>query len=202
MRYTDHSRFAYALDAIELVLDFFRIHVQPAGNDQILLATDEAHDTVLVDRRNVTGHEPTVDCEGLGGFVRVAPVAGEHVGPFDLEYSRLVRTEDPVCATYTSVHARQRSTDGSGNTFTVERVRRDHAGFRHAVTLENPLSRALLELVEHLGAQRRRARDPQAESGTLEREVGLGEQSRVVRRHAHEHRRGTERAFDDRCIET
>ena len=136
----------------------------------------------------------------IGGLLRHAPVALEHVGPAYLEHADLAGAEHaPVFVGDPELDAGQRQADRAGPPLAVQRVRRVHAGLGHAVALEDAVARARLEVVKGLLEQRRRARDEQAEPGAARgRQPVLRQQAGIVGRHAHHDRRARQR-FERLC---
>ena len=91
---------------------------------------------------------------------------------------------------YAHAHSRQRKAHRPRPAFAVIGVRRDHAGFGHAVALENGKAGALPPGDVSLGEQRRRARDEQAHVGAdSAAEAGMVEQAGIEGRNPHQRRR-------------
>jgi hypothetical protein len=84
-------------------------------------------------------------------------------------------------------HTWQCRADGAGPTRAGKGIRGIHPGFGHAVAFEYGVPGALLKFVEGLRQQRRRAAGEQPHRAALSlAECGLGQQARIVCRHAHE----------------
>ena len=148
---------------------------------------------VGVDLADVAGLEPAVGGEL---FVRSSPACASSrlntlgpltsMPPISPAGQRLRRRR----------RARARATPGSGKPTVPPRrspscravgVGGEHHGLAHAVALEDGVAGALAPVVEGLHQQRRRAGDEQAHvRAGLARELRLGQQAHVQRRHAHE----------------
>ena len=79
MRQADHGRFDDTGHGVDHVLDFLRIDVEAAGDDQVLGAADDGDVAVGIAPAHVAGLEPAVGGEFLGGLFRHLPVADEDV---------------------------------------------------------------------------------------------------------------------------
>jgi len=73
-------------------LDLGRCDVEPACDDELLDAVDDAHESGLVDRDDVAGAEPAVG-EDLLGLFGLAVVAAEHLRSAHDQLSSLTRLD-------------------------------------------------------------------------------------------------------------
>ena len=142
----------------------------------------------------VSGAEPALAVERLGGRVGSTPVALENVGATYLNLARLLVFD---WLTADQVHdprllAGEGLPNCSGSALTPKRVREIHARLGHPVALQDALAKASLEIVECLHAEGRGTRDVQPNRrGTDAARLGLGDQAGVHRRNAEEHARLT-----------
>ena len=104
VRQADHGAFGDAGDGVQQHLDLFGIDVVTAGDDQILGAADDGDIAVCVDLPQITGDEPAVGAQILGGFVGHLPVAGKDVRAAHLDHA----IHQP------QFHPRQRKADRAG----------------------------------------------------------------------------------------
>ena len=142
--HADHRRFDDAGQRVDLLLDFLRIDVEAAGDDEVLRAADDAQIAVRQQLAHVAGAEVAVGGELLARLLRHAPVAGEDVRPLDLDAADLAgRAAASVVVDDAHRHAGKRRPDGAGDALAVERIRRVHAGLGHAVALEDRVPGAL-----------------------------------------------------------
>ena len=197
MRHADDGAFQDSLDIVDHAFHFLRVDIQPAGNDQVLVAADDADIAVGITHRHVAGDEEAVLAEGLGGFFRHFPIAEEDIVAALLDDADLairqrragLRIGNP------DFHAGKRKPDGAGAAVALERVRGAHVGFGHAVALEDRLARQFLELAMRLCQQRGR---PGNEQPHVRR--GFGGEALMVQkpgvegRHTH-HRGGFRHPF-------
>ena len=70
------------------LLDFAGVHVEATGNDHFLLAVDDEHVALGVDRRQVAGEVVAVTHD-FGGKLRRAPVALHDIRPLDHDFTDL-----------------------------------------------------------------------------------------------------------------
>ena len=90
VRYPHHGYLGDSRMLVQRLLDFARIDVVPAANDQVLLAVDDEVVTVPVDDGDVTGGEPSPTqgfCSGFG----LIPLPLHHIRTIDLNLTRLAR---------------------------------------------------------------------------------------------------------------
>ena len=145
------------------VLDFARVHVESARDDELLGPADDAQVAVGVERSDVAGAEPrAVVVVGERGGVGLGslPVAGEHVrsAEQDLAARRRGASSTPG----------QREADGAGAALAVVGVRHVHERLGHAVALEHvDTGRVVGSSREQRRRQRCRARHAEAERGEL-----------------------------------
>src|ERR1700682_6824127 len=86
MRHADHGGFDHARHGVNLAFDFLRIHIEAAGDHEILAAAENVHVAVTVDLAEIAGDEEAVVAEfGLGLF-RHPPVTPEDVRALDLDH--------------------------------------------------------------------------------------------------------------------
>ena len=85
MRHADHCGFGDIGPVVEHRLDLCWIDVEPARNDQILLAPDQLDRTVRIDKAHVAGDEIPIGPEFRSRFLRHLPIALEDVRPPHLD---------------------------------------------------------------------------------------------------------------------
>ena len=76
-----HAEHGHVLDggiAVEIFLDLPRVDVFAAADDHVALAVDQPDVAVGIAARHVTHRAPRA-VKRLGGFLRVLPVAVEHI---------------------------------------------------------------------------------------------------------------------------
>ena len=192
VRTADHGALGDARQRIDLALDFLRIDIEAAGDDQVLGAPDDVHITALIDLADIAGDEEAVGAEfGLGLF-RHAPIAGKHIRPLHLDAAGLALRQ--FLAGFgigdAQFNARQREADRAGDAIAVIRVRRVHVGLGHAVAFENGVTGPLLEFDMRFGEQRRRTRceQPHVLAGGFGQARNF-QQPRIESRHTHHRRR-------------
>ena len=178
---------------VEHLLDLARVHVEPAAQDHVLRAV---HDVVVargIAPGEVAGAEPAVLGDGLGGGLRLAPVALHHVLPADphLAQGLLIALghDGPVRR-----HQLQFApADGASDRARLMRLTRmvearDRGGLGQAVALEDLAVEGGLEAAQQLHGQGRSAGDAQAQAGQVLRMVlGRGQHGPVHGGHADEH---------------
>ena len=203
VRRADHRRFRYSRYFIEPVLDFLRVDVEAAGDDQVLAAADQGHPALAVDAREVAGDEEAVVAHLLGRLLRQSPVARKQIRAANLQGAHFTRCHfDAVLAHGPHFDPGQRETDRARHTLPEQRIRGDHPGLRHAVALQDPVTGASLEVAEDGFRQRRRAGDEKPDAPAVRAaETRLRQQTRVERRHAHQHRRLRQQAAHFRGVE-
>src|SRR5690606_7163615 len=89
VRHAHQRAFGHPGHFVDVALDFGRVHVVAAADDQVLAAAHDAHVVALVYPAHVAGLEPAVGRELLGRFLGHAPVALEHVGALHLDVADL-----------------------------------------------------------------------------------------------------------------
>jgi len=152
---------------------------------------------VRVDHRDIARPEPAVLSELLRRLFGHAPVAAEDVGAAHLQAADLAGGERCALVAHDAqINARQGKAHRSRPPFTIIGVRRIHAGFRHAIALEDRVPGARAELLEGLGEKRRGAgsEEPHVRHG-LAAEIVARKKPRVKGRHTHEGR-GTGKLAD------
>ncbi len=187
----DDRGFRHSGERVDLLLDFLRVDVEAAGDDQVLRAADDADVAIGEDLAHVAGAKPPVGGEFLARLLRHAPVAGKHIGSLHFDAADHARGAG-VAVRVDDAHryAGKRWADGARNPFAFERIRRVHAGLGHPVALENRVSGALPEFAEGLGQERRRPGDEQPHRAAVcGAERRIREEPRVERRNAHHDRR-------------
>ena len=192
MRHAEHGAFQNSLDCIQLDFDFFGIDVAAAADHQVFGAADDMHVAVAIDSPHISRLEPAIGAELTARFLLVAPVSCEHIRTFDLEGADDIRLGfDPAALSLPHAHRNsfQRRTDRSGQSHAIIGIGCVHHGFRHAVALQNHMTRALLKFSVSLRQQGRRTRNEQAHRRRrISIQTSLLQQARVVRRHAHVNR--------------
>src|SRR3954463_13388377 len=91
MWHADHGGFDHARHGVDLALDFLRIDVETAGDDEILAAAEDVDVALVVDLAEVAGDEKTVVAKFRLGLLRHAPVSPEHVRALDLDHADRIR---------------------------------------------------------------------------------------------------------------
>src|SRR5258708_10317186 len=86
MRHADHGGFDHARHGVDLALDFLRIHVEAAGDHEILAAAENVHIAFAVDLAEIAGDEEAVVAEFGFGLLRHPPIALEDVRALDLDH--------------------------------------------------------------------------------------------------------------------
>ncbi len=120
-------------EATQHDFDVGRVDVESRGDDQVLLAIDDAEEPVLVASGQVAGVEPTV-ANRLRGRFGVIQVAEHHLRAFDgqlADFSGRQRHQSGVGVDNLRLRVGQRKADGMGSRGAIERAGvRDRAGFR------------------------------------------------------------------------
>ena len=75
------------------ILELVGIHVKARHHDHVLLAIDNAHITIGLHQRDVSGGEPAVAVNHLGRGLGALPVAGHNLRAAHTELPRLVEPE-------------------------------------------------------------------------------------------------------------
>src|SRR3990172_2606003 len=81
----EYGRLQHPGQFIDLHFDLFRVDVVSAGDDQVAVATDNAHVPARIDLPDVTGTKETIGGELGAGLRGHAPVAAEHAGTTHLD---------------------------------------------------------------------------------------------------------------------
>ncbi len=88
-----------------------RIDVEPAGDDEILVAADQKDVAARIAKAEIAGGEEAVVVQIGAGLFGVAPIALEHIGALDLDHAaRAVRQIGAVGGSVTRMEM-----PGSGN---------------------------------------------------------------------------------------
>ena len=163
---------------VEDVLDLARVDVVAAADDQVLLAVDDEEEAVLVDVAEVAGVEPAVG-DRLGGGL--AGGRGSRVITLTPR-----TTSSPTCSPARrqravlrvpdlDLDAADRLADAVDPPFLGAQVeRRGRRGLGQAVALEDHDAEGALELVDHLGGDRRAAGDARRAATRGRRSRGPG----------------------------
>ena len=163
MRHTDHGAFQNPLDSVDHALDLFRVDIQPARDDQILVTPDNADIAVSITHGHVAGDEEAVITEGFGGLLRHFPIAEKDIVAALLDDADLAirQWRAGLRVGNADVHTGKRKADGAGAAVAIERIRGAHIGFGHAIAFKNGFAGARLELAVRFRQKRRRAGDEQ-----------------------------------------
>src|SRR3954468_18229924 len=130
------------------LLDFARVDVEPAGNNQIAQAGLQREVSVRRPDADVAGSEPAV-AERLPRARRIPPVLAEHVRTADADLpGRPIGCRLSVSVEDANADARHRHTNATGSAFADIWVRGVDEGFAHAVSLENRVSESIAEAFE------------------------------------------------------
>src|SRR5215207_9388113 len=176
---------------VEDLFDLARVDVEPAADDQLLLAVDDEEVAVLVALREIAGVQPSVLVDGPGGRFRAVPIAAHHHRPAnqDLAYVAL-RHVVPLLIDQAHLDAVHRKADRAGLALDLRPIEGgDRTGLRQAVALQDLAVEAPLELLEHLDRHRGAARDAQLQARRVKRgRVRVVQHRRIHRRHPEEGR--------------
>ncbi|MNH00591.1 hypothetical protein D3C79_597900 [compost metagenome] len=96
VRHADHCHLEHFWEAVDHLLHFAGVHVEAPGNDHFLLAVDDEHVTLRIDRGQVAGQVVAV-AHDFGGERRRAPVALHDVRPLDHDFADLARCHILEC---------------------------------------------------------------------------------------------------------
>ena len=142
MRNADNSALRHAWDRVDLGLDFLRVDVEAAGDDEILATADDVQIAARVELAEVAGDEEAIGTEFGRGFVRHVPVAGEHVRPFHLDHADFIGGQlgTGLGIGDANLNTGQGAAHGAGHARTVVRIGGDHTRLGHSVTFEDLVS--------------------------------------------------------------
>ena len=82
VRHADGCALQHARQGREHVFQFVRVHVETGDQNHVFLAIDDAHVTVRLDQRDVTGLQPAFAVEDFIGGVLTLPVTLHHLRTF------------------------------------------------------------------------------------------------------------------------
>ena len=197
MGQADDGAIGDALDLAQHVLDLTRIDVEAARDDEVRGAAREVQIAGLVEAPDIAGDEIAVRPERGGGLVRRPPIAGEDVGAAHLDDAGFaLRQDGPVRRGDAQRDAGQRLSGRSRDPRPGERVRGHHHGLGHAVAFQDLVPGLAPERRPDVGRQRRGTRHEEPHRGRRRAEPRLGQQPRIVGRHAHEDRRARHASHD------
>src|SRR6056297_318883 len=182
--------------------DLLGVDVVAAGNDQVLVASDNPEVAVCVERAEITGDEEAVLTELGRRLFRHFPVALEDVRAPDLDLPDVARRKGPAGGRvrHPDLYAWQWRADRACPPFAVVGVRGVHAGLGHAVAFEDAVAGPGREFLVRIGQKRRAAGDEKAHvGGQLTGQPAVAEEACIKGRHAH-HRGRFGHVADD-CVE-
>ena len=117
MRQTHHRAFSHTGQVVQRILNFSRVHIQAAADDQVLAAPHNPYIALFIKRPHVACDEVAVSGELLRVFLGHAPVPGKHIRPFDLNAAHLTADQRQTLVIHNpQTHAGQRKTDAAACT--------------------------------------------------------------------------------------
>ena len=192
MRQADDGGFHHAVDTVDLALDFLRIDIEAAGDDEVLAAADDRYIAIGIDAAEIAGDEEAVGPEFGFRLLRHPPIALEHIGSTHFDHADLSRRQRLAAVGIGDPHIDtvERKPDRAGDALALIGVRRVHIGLGHAEALENGMAGAGAEVAMRVGEQRRRARDEEAHmSRRVARQPLMLQKPGIECGHAHQGRR-------------
>jgi hypothetical protein len=159
MRQTDYCRFGNSCKRIDLRLDLPGIDIEAAADHEVRYAACDPQVARRIDRSEVTSDEEPVFAERCCRPIRLAPIALKDVRAAQFDHSDLPGREWRTLVRIGNAQfdSGERKPDRTGDPFSVTGVRRDHAGLRHPVTLENGVTGAIEPRPMGFRQERRRA---------------------------------------------
>ncbi len=197
MRHPHHGAFCNAWQVVQHVFNFSWIHIETAADDQVLAATHYAHITFVIQCAHVTRDEVAICGELLGIFFRHAPIPCKHIWSLDLNAADFTTRQGLARSGHDpQVHAWQSKTHAATDAFggatkswiSAVRVRRQHDGFTHAITLQHGVTGSFFPLREGIDQHRCRTGNEQPHactSGFVQ--PRQCQQTRIESRHPHQH---------------
>ena len=154
------------------------------------MAADDAHPPGLVYLRHIARDKPTIP-EAFRGFLRLPPVAREHVGAADFQNPHgTLGHRRAFFRPEAHFPLRKREAHGAGDARSLEGVGGNHPRLGHAVALKNLVPRAGLEGLVGFRPQGGGAGHPETHARRgLDREPRRIQEPHIMGGHAHEHRR-------------
>ena len=196
VRHANQRTFGHARHVVDVALDFSRIDVVATADDEVFAAPHDGHVAAFVNFAHIASFEETIGGEFFFGFFGHAPIARKHIGAFDLNATNLAHGQVFACIVlHTQLHIRQGKSNRAATAFCLVgvtgiglvRVRGEHDGFAHAVTLQDGVSGSGLPFFEGLDQQRGRAGNEQTHvRGLLAGQAGLGQHAHIQGGHSHE----------------
>ena len=116
MRQTHHRAFSHTGQVVQRILNFRRVHIQAAADDQVLAAPHNTHIPLLIHCAHIACDEVAVSGELLRVFLGHAPVTGKHIRPFDLNTAHLTAGQRQALVIHNpQTHAGQRKTHAAAH---------------------------------------------------------------------------------------
>ena len=169
----DDDRVSHPVEGEQDLLDLGRVDVEPARDDELLLAVDDREVPVGVHDRDVTGEDVAVGGEHAV-LVLPAPVPGEDLRASDRQLAGLAHGHElggVLLVDDLAERAGQRQTDAACPAATDRVGVGRRGGLRHAIALDEVRTRDAGELLRDLGRELHGAGDAQADRPEV---MGLG----------------------------
>src|SRR5690606_26089488 len=169
IRHANRGTLQHTRQGGQHIFQFVRIHVEAGHQDHVLLAVDDADETVRLDDSYITGLQPAIGAEHfIGGFLAL-PVAFHYLRAFGTELAPLAKRQ--VVAFFVDHLAAgggNRDADGADLDI-LNRINRDYwAGFGQAVTCTDGAASNLLPPLSRCQLQGRATGTGQLQTGKIQ----------------------------------